>query len=199
MCSPYLPEKNSTLIVDQPYYLKSGFPPLKDVFTQVSAFLFFFKELFLNTNTLSIIPNYLPSKECVVFHFNQLESTSLYDACAKFAWNWPSGSRAKRWQTDGQKKDGHQTKSDQKSESESYLSFQHRWVKMISYTFNINRWNYQMWSIFLKKNYGLKTILLQCSLNIIPWNTVHILSWYNVRVYHFEFLSTPCSLTFLNL
>lgn len=85
MCFPYLPEKNSTLIVDQPYYLKSGFPPLKDVFTQVSAFLFFFKELFLNTNTLSIIPNYLPPKECVVFLFNQLESTSLYDVCAKFA------------------------------------------------------------------------------------------------------------------
>ena len=49
---------------------------------------------FLNIlNRTLLFRYYLPLKKAVALHLNKLESPLPKDVCAKFGWNWPSGSR----------------------------------------------------------------------------------------------------------
>lgn len=63
--------------------------------------------VFENTNTFSIILNYLLLKQGVALHFGNLNPLNLTILCAKFGRNWLSGSK----KVNNLRMDGHQTKS----------------------------------------------------------------------------------------
>ena len=83
-----------------------NYPPWKKAW----PFMVLEKKICINfINILSLFRNYLPLKKGMALHLNKLESTSPWVLCAKFGWNWPSGSWEedeiviqKRLQTDGQ-------------------------------------------------------------------------------------------------
>ena len=73
------------------------------------------EEIFFHfVNVFSLFRNYLPVEKGVAFYLNKLETPPPPNwsmLCAKFGWNWPSGSReehenVKSLQTDGRTDDG---------------------------------------------------------------------------------------------
>ena len=69
-------------------------PSSKDALCQVWIKLAqWFWRRFLNfVNVFSLFPNYLPLEKGGALHLKKLESPSPRMFCAKFGWNWPSGS-----------------------------------------------------------------------------------------------------------
>lgn len=94
-CGPIFLCKNLTAMVNK---LKSTLP--EDAFTTGQT-------VFENTNTFSIILNYLLLKQGVALHFGNLNPLNLTILCAKFGRNWLSGSK----KVNNLRTDGHQTKS----------------------------------------------------------------------------------------
>ena len=76
----------------------------------------------------SLFRNYLLLEKGGALHLNKIESPHPRLLCAKFGWNWPSGSgeedeNVKSLQTDRQTGDGRQVIR------KAHLSFQLRWAK----------------------------------------------------------------------
>ena len=56
---------------------------------------FWRRKFFKFVNVFSQFRKYLPLEKGGALHFNKLESLTPKELCAKFGWNWPSGSGEK--------------------------------------------------------------------------------------------------------
>ena len=105
----------------------------------------FGEEDFLNfVNLFSLLLNYLPLEKSGPFIWTNLNSFHPRMLCAKFGWNWPSGSweevkNRKSLQTDW--RTDRKTDAEWKATRNVHLRFEFRWAKkdgkLLQYTFNV--------------------------------------------------------------
>ena len=142
----YLPSEKSGAL----HFNKLKFPSPKDALCQVWLKLiqWFLRRRFCYiVNVFLLFDNYLPLEKGGALHLNKLEFPLPRVLCAKFNWNWSSGSgeedeNVKSLQTDG-RTDRQRTTNDQKSSFElsAQLSLKQLLVSLFMFTF----YAFQIW------------------------------------------------------